>query len=232
MRNIWPVLNLLDVARKRGRGLRILAVGSADVYGPVSESELPLRENRAPNPMNPYALSKAIQEQCCLQYASLYGVDVIATRSFNHTGAGQRESFVLPSFARQVAEIRLGAREPVMDVGALDLKRDFTDVRDVALAYVALVEKGKRGEVYNVCSGVAHSLRDLLAVMCNAARVAPEIRVDPRRVRSADITELRGDPSKIARDTGWRSRIPIAETIEWLLGSWTSAIEAARHRSA
>ncbi len=231
-RNIFPVLNLLDVVRKRARQTRILAVGSGDVYGPVTQADLPLRENRVPKPMNPYALSKAIQEQCCLQYASLYGTDVLATRSFNHTGAGQRETFVLPSFARQVSEIVLGVREPVLDVGDLDLRRDFTDVRDVARAYVALLERGKTGEVYNVCSGAAHSLRELLGLLCEMAKIDPEIRIDPKRVRPADIRELRGDPSKIEQDTAWQSRIAIAETLEWLLGSWTTAVEEARHRGA
>jgi GDP-4-dehydro-6-deoxy-D-mannose reductase len=230
-RNILPVINLLDVVRKRARHIKILAVGSADVYGPVAETDLPLVESRVPNPLNPYALSKAIQEQCCIQYARLYKTDVVATRSFNHTGAGQRDTFVLASFARQISEIRLGMREPVLDVGDLDLRRDFTDVRDIAEAYVSLLERGKAGEVYNVCSGTARSLRGLLGLLCETAKVRPEIRVDQKRLRPADIRELRGDPSKIARDTGWRSRIAITETIEWLLDSWTRAAEETRHRS-
>jgi GDP-4-dehydro-6-deoxy-D-mannose reductase len=215
-RNIWPVLNILETVRKRGIQTRILAVGSGEIYGPAAEADLPLPETRAPNPVNPYALSKAIQEQCCLHYASLYGTDVVATRSFNHTGAGQRDTFVLPSFARQVREIRDGIREPVVNVGDIDLRRDFTDVRDIARGYVALLEKGKGGEVYNVGSGTSYSLRELLHRLFEIARVEPEIRVDSERMRPADMRDLRGDPSKIARDTGWTPRIAIADTLEWL----------------
>lgn len=231
-RNVIPVLNLLETVRKRGKKTRVLAVGSGEVYGPVPEAELPVSEARVPRPVNPYALSKTIQEQCCAQYASLYGTDVVMTRSFNHTGAGQRDTFVLPSFARQVSEIRLGAREPVMDVGDLGLRRDFTDVRDVARAYEALVEKGRAGEVYNVCSGASYSLGELLRRLCDMAGVAPEIRTDPRRMRPKDIGELRGDPSKIARETGWRARTDMVETLEWLLDYWRGVVASEKNRSA
>jgi GDP-4-dehydro-6-deoxy-D-mannose reductase len=230
-RNVLPILNILESARVRGEGIRVLAVGSGDVYGSVSEAELPLAEDRAPNPANPYALSKAIQEQCCVRYASFYGTDVVVTRSFNHTGGGQRDTFVLSSFARQVSEVRLGLKEPVVEVGDLDLKRDFTDVKDVARAYASILERGKRGEVYNVCSGTSHSLRGLLQRLCEMAKVDVEIRVDPQRVRPADVRDLRGDPSKTARDTGWRARVAIAETLESLLDFWTRALQEPRHRS-
>jgi GDP-4-dehydro-6-deoxy-D-mannose reductase len=231
-RNVIPVLNVLETVRKSGRKTRVLAVGSGDVYGPVSEADLPVAETRAPHPMNPYALSKAIQEQCCVQYASLYGTDVVVTRSFNHTGAGQSTTFALPSFARQLAEIRNGVREPVLDVGNLDLRRDFSDVRDVTRAYVALLDGGRAGEVYNVCSGTSRGLRELLGLLCDMAGVEPEIRADPRRMRPNDTREIRGDPSKIARETGWSPEIGIADTLEWLLGYWSSVVEGTGHRSA
>ena len=230
-RNILPILNMLEFARTRGGAMRILAVGSADVYGPVGEDDLPLTEDRAPNPANPYALSKAIQEQCCIHYASLYGTDVVVTRSFNHTGGGQRDTFVLSSFARQVCEIRLGLRKPVVDVGDLDLKRDFTDVRDVAEAYAAIVERGKKGGVYNVCSGTSYSLRELLGRLCEMAKVDVEIRVDPKRMRPGDIRDLRGDPSKTTRDTGWRVRAAMTGTLEQLLDFWTRALQESKQQS-
>jgi GDP-4-dehydro-6-deoxy-D-mannose reductase len=227
-RNVLPVLSILEYARKRASGSRILAVGSGDVYGPVSKDDLPLQEERLPHPANPYALSKAIQEQVCGQYASVYGVDVVMTRSFNHTGGGQRDSFVLSSFARQICEIRLGLRERVLEVGALDLKRDFCDVRDVARAYVALLEKGRKGTVYNVCSGVSWSLRDLLDRMVRMAELEVDIRVDPERLRPADVEELRGDPSKIIRDTNWRPRISIDETLSCLIEFWDRKLQEAK----
>jgi GDP-4-dehydro-6-deoxy-D-mannose reductase len=230
-RNVFPILSILDFARKSASGMRILAVGSGDVYGPVDGSDLPLAESRPPNPVNPYALSKAIQEQACVHYASLYGVDAVVTRSFNHTGSGQRESFVLSSFARQICEVRLGMRDPVLMVGNLDLRRDFCDVRDVSLAYAALLEKGAGGDVYNVCSGVSWSLRELLGRMIQTAGVEVEIRVDADRVRPADMEELRGDPSKIFRDTGWRPRIPIDETLSSLLEYWSRTLREAGRKS-
>jgi GDP-4-dehydro-6-deoxy-D-mannose reductase len=226
-RNLLPTLNILEYARTAGKAVRILAVGSGDVYGAVTPGELPLAETRPPSPANPYALSKAIQEQISAQYASVYGVDVVMTRSFNHTGPGQRDTFVLPSFARQIAEIRAGLREPRIGVGDLELKRDFTDVRDVAEAYAALVEKGSRGEVYNVCSGVSYDLRALLEKMCAMAGITPEIRVDAARVRPSEARELRGDPSKIERDTKWRPHTPIEATLESLLDHWSRGLGRA-----
>ena len=225
--NVLPILYILDYARTKGTGVRILAVGSADVYGPFSQDNLPLGETYPARPPNPYALSKAIQEQCCAQFASLYETDVVMTRSFNHTGSGQRETFVLSSFAKQISEIRAGVRKPVVEVGNVDVRRDFTDVRDVARAYVALLKNGRRGEVYNVCSGVSYSLRELLEKMCRLAKVEVDIRIDSRRIRPVDVVELRGDPSKIAADTGWSPVVPIDDTLESLLDFWDRAVQEA-----
>ncbi|UCH84463.1 MAG: GDP-mannose 4,6-dehydratase, partial [Candidatus Latescibacterota bacterium] len=169
--NVLPVLHILECLRTTHNATRLLSVGSADIYGPVKAEDLPLVETRAANPVNPYSLSKTFQEQICSQYVSFHGVDVVATRSFNHTGRGQRDVFVLSSFAKQIAEIKLGRREPVVAVGNVDVKRDFCDVRDVAKAYYALLRKGKRGETYNVCSGQSHSLRELLEKTADIAGV-------------------------------------------------------------
>ncbi len=219
--NTIPVLHLLDELRRRSSVCRLLAVGSADEYGPVtSEDQLPLRETSPIDPQNPYALSKWMQTQCCRTYAALYGVDVVMTRSFNHTGAGQRIDFVLPSFAREIAGIKLGKRDPVIHVGNLDTKRDFLDVRDVCEAYIGLLEGGRRGEIYNVCSGNSYRIGDLLDRLCVLAGVYVEIKIDPSRLRPVDTLELRGDPAKIKTDTGWRPKIPIEETLRWLLTYW------------
>ncbi len=222
--NLLPVLSLLEYARTRAGGMRILAVGSADIYGPVNPSDIPLKETLPPNPVNPYALSKVFQERCCVQYASLYGIQAVMTRSFNHTGSGQRDIFVLPSFARQVIEIKKGLREPVVTVGNVDVRRDFSDVRDVVAAYALLLERGRPGEMYNVCSGESHSLRDLLGTLCALAGVGPEIRVDPERIRPVDMEELRGDKSKIVSDTGWEAKFTIEDTMKSLLDFWEEEI--------
>ena len=227
--NVTPVLNLLEYARKHDGELRLLAVGSADTYGNVPSEALPLRESAATAPLNPYALSKVMQEQSCELYARLYDVDVVMTRSFNHTGAGQSDRFVLPSFVRQVAEISLGQREPKVLVGNVDVRRDFADVRDVCEAYVALLEKGSAGEIYNVCTGVSHSLRDMLERLAALAGVDIEIAVDPERVRPVDMEELRGDRSKIQNDTGWQPRLTLDDTLKDLLDYWRGRIGAAKN---
>jgi GDP-4-dehydro-6-deoxy-D-mannose reductase len=222
--NVLPILYILDFLRTRSLKTRLLAVGSADEYGPVARDAMPLVENRAPNPVNPYALSKVMQAECCKSYASLYEVDVVITRSFNHTGAGQTDTFVLPSFARQVAEIEAGLRPPVIEVGDLEVLRDFLDVRDVGAAYIALLEKGRKGEIYNVCSGRAYRLRDLLDQIIDIAGVQVEVRVSSERLRPVDTPELRGDNGKIVRDTAWEPQISMKDTLSALVAHWRQVI--------
>jgi GDP-4-dehydro-6-deoxy-D-mannose reductase len=185
---------------------------------------MPIKEDSLVNPVSPYALSKAMQNECCRSYALLYNVDVVITRSFNHTGPGQTDTFVLGSFARQIAEIEQGLQDPIIEIGNLDVRRDFLDVRDVGEAYIALLGKGKRGNVYNVCSGKAYSLSDLLDRLCQIAKLDVELRVAKERLRPVDTPELRGDPTKIRTDTGWQPRIPIEETLRALLDHWRESV--------
>jgi GDP-4-dehydro-6-deoxy-D-mannose reductase len=222
--NLLPALHLLEYLRENQSSARLLAVGSADVYGPVGPDALPIVESQAPNPVNPYALSKWLQEQTCRHYAKLYEVDVIVPRSFNHTGGGQSDTFVLSSFARQVTEIRLGRRDNEVKVGNIDIKRDFSDVTDVCKAYRSLLEKGKRGTAYNVCSGESYSLRVLLEKLGELAGVEIRITVDPERVRPVDMQELCGDNSLIARHTGWKPEVPIERTLQSLLDYWSAEL--------
>jgi GDP-4-dehydro-6-deoxy-D-mannose reductase len=223
--NTVPALNILNHVRTAGVRARVLLVGSAEEYGTVSPEDLPLAESAGPRPESPYALAKSIQNQYGRMFAGLYGVDAVMTRSFNHTGPGQRDAFVLPSFARQVAEIRRGRREPVIDVGNLEVRRDFLDVRDVCDAYVVLLKKGRTGETYNVCSGRSYRVRELLDRMVAAAGVAVKIHVDPSRLRPVDMPELRGDPGKMHEHTGWSAKIPIEETLHALVEYWDGAME-------
>lgn len=222
--NVHAALNLLESLRRSESTARLLAVGSADEYGPVDPVHLPLVETRQAHPANPYALSKAVQTQCCSLYHSLYGIDVVMTRSFNHTGAGQTDTFVLPSFAKQIVEIKHKLRDPVMEVGNLDIKRDFLDVRDVVEAYLLLLRKGRAGEIYNVCSGTSCSLKELLHKLCALAKVTVEIRVREDRIRPTDTPELRGNKLKITRDTGWSPAISIDETLQSLIDYWHGVI--------
>lgn len=221
LNNTLPILYILDRLKQKPGGCRLLAIGSADEYGSVSSAErLPLREDSAVNPTNPYALAKSIQNQYCRGYATLYGMDLVVTRSFNHTGAGQSDTFVLPSFAKQITQIKLGQRDPVIHVGNLEVKRDFLNVHDVCDAYIALLQKGQKGETYNVCSGNSYRVRDLLDQLCQLAGVDVEIKIDPDRVRPVDTPELRGDNGKIHADTGWTPVTPIEETLQSLLDYW------------
>lgn len=221
--NTLPALNILEHLRATGSRARVLLVGSAEEYGTVSPEELPLPETAPTKPESPYALAKLIQNQYGRMYATLYGVDTVMTRSFNHTGPGQRDVFVLPSFARQVAEIRRGQRRPSIDVGNLEVRRDFLDVRDVCDAYVVLLKKGRTGETYNVCSGQSYRVRDLLDRLCSLAGVEVNIHVDPSRLRPVDMPELRGDPGKMREHTGWSAKIPIEETLHALVEYWDGA---------
>jgi GDP-4-dehydro-6-deoxy-D-mannose reductase len=221
LNNTVPILYILDRLRAWERPCRLLAIGSADEYGPgKSADQLPLREDGPVNPNNPYALAKSIQNQYCAGFSELYGVDVVVTRSFNHTGPGQSDTFVLPSFARQITEIKLGQRDPVIRVGDLDVKRDFLDVGDVCEAYISLLERGRRGETYNVCSGHSFLLSTLLEELCRLSGVDLDVEVDPDRMRPSETPELRGDNSKIVGDTGWQPATPIETTLRSLLDYW------------
>jgi GDP-4-dehydro-6-deoxy-D-mannose reductase len=221
LNNTLPILYILDGLKEKPGACRLLAIGSADEYGAVSAAErLPLREDSAVNPTNPYALAKSIQNQYCRGYATLYGMDVVVTRSFNHTGAGQSDTFVLPGFAKQIVQVKLGQRDPLIHVGNLEVKRDFLNVHDVCDAYIALLQKGQKGETYNVCSGNSYRVRDLLDQLCQLAGVDVEIKIDPDRVRPVDTPELRGENGKIHADTGWTPVTPIEETLQSLLDYW------------
>jgi GDP-4-dehydro-6-deoxy-D-mannose reductase len=222
-----PALHVLETVRLGATNARVLLVGSADEYGSVNPAQIPVREDVPANPESPYALAKVIQNQYGRMYAKLYGVDAVMTRSFNHTGPGQRDIFALPSFAKQVAEIRRGKRAAELEVGNLDVRRDFLDVRDVCDAYVVLLKKGRMGETYNVCSGDSYRVGDLLNQLCTLAGVHVSIRVDVSRLRPVDTPVLRGDPSKMRDHTGWTAKLPIQETLKSLLDYWDGTLDAA-----
>ncbi|HSB61117.1 MAG TPA: GDP-mannose 4,6-dehydratase, partial [Vicinamibacteria bacterium] len=167
--NVLGIVHLLDAVRRRGLAPAVLVVGSAEEYGMVDASELPLREYAPLRPASPYAVSKVAQGLLALQYGPAGGMRVVRTRTFHHTGPGRGEAFAESSFARQIAEIEAGRRRPVLHVGNLAAVRDYTDVRDVVRAYWALLERGTAGEVYNVCSGRGRRIRDLLDVLLAAS---------------------------------------------------------------
>ncbi len=204
----WFVLEALRVHAPRAR---VLMVTSGEIYGPHAEGTR-VAEDAAVRPVSPYGLSKAAADAFAL-IAAERGQDVVRARSFGHTGPGQDGRFVIPSMAGQIAAIEAGRSAPRLAVGNLDVTRDISDVRDVARAYVALLERGVRGEAYNVCTGVGVRLTDVVARLAALARVPVTVEVDPARLRPADVPYLVGDPSAIARDTGWRCEIPLDQTL-------------------
>jgi GDP-4-dehydro-6-deoxy-D-mannose reductase len=226
--NVLGIVHILDAARRLSLRPAVVVVGSADEYGPAPSSEQPLRETAPLRPASPYAVSKVAQAALALLYGPAEGMRVMVTRTFPHTGPGRGEHFAESSFARQIAEIEAGLREPVVEVGNLDAVRDFADVRDVVRAYALLLERGAAGEVYNVCTGAGRRLGDVLDRLLAATTVRIQVRVDPSRLRPADVPELVGDPAKVSAATGWTTRIPFDETLRDLLEDWRARVRAAK----
>lgn len=216
--NIEGTVNVLDAAVAAGVE-RVLAVTSADIYGPVGEDDLPLDEEQPVRPVSPYGASKASADIMCLTAGLAHGLDVVRARSFNHLGPGQNDKFVASAIAsRIVANERSGA-DTVM-VGNLEARRDFTDVRDVVRAYRMLMSDGERGEVYHVCSGVDRPVRELADILVSMAEHPMNLTVDESLFRPVDLKVLRGDATKIRTTTGWEAEIPIETTLRDLLDFW------------
>lgn len=226
--NVFAQLNLLEAIRELGMRPRVLVVSSNEVYGaPAGPDELPFRETSALRPNNPYALSKVAQDLMGYQYHVTYGMPIVRVRPFNHLGPGQSDDFVAPSFARQVAEIEAGLREPVIRVGNLEAERDFSDVRDVVRAYYLVTTKGQAGEVYNVGSGQAISIQTVLDFFVRECRVPIKVEVDPVRYRPVDVPRSWTDTTKLRQATGWRPSIPFERTLSDVLESWRAWVRHA-----
>ncbi len=214
--NATGTLHVLDAARAQataGAPPRVLVASSADVYGAQPAEAYPLRETTAPRPANPYAASKIAAEALGLGYARSYGLDVVVTRAFNHIGPGQDERFAVAGFAAQLARVAAGTAREVR-VGNLEAGRDFLDVRDVCTAYALLLEgAGEPGALYNVASGKATTLREVLRQLVGIAHLAVEIREDPDRMRPADVPLSLGDATALRRATGWSPRIGLAAAL-------------------
>lgn len=215
--NVFGAYNLFDAAMSLPRPPRILNISTSQVYAPCSS---PLSEDSRIQPNNPYAASKAMAELLVVEYQKYREGGIITTRSFNHTGPGQPPNFVLPSIAKQFVEIELGLRPPSLRVGNIEVKRDFTDIRDVIRAYCMLLEKGTPGEIYNVCSGSAIRLADIIRIFESAAGRKITIETEEARVRHNDVPQICGDPKKIRETTGWHPQISLPRTIADLLDYW------------
>lgn len=224
--NVKGTDNLLQAVVSSGLSTKILIPGSALVYRPASRA---LREDGPIGPLSPYGLSKLAQEMLARRYAE-EGLPVLSTRSFTHVGPGQSVSYAASSFAYQIAQIEAGHTPPLIRVGNLDAQRDITDVRDTVSAYLALMGQGLPGRIYNVCSGQAHRIADVLEILLTQASVPISIEIDELRLRPSDNPVLMGDPSRIRQDTGWRPRIPLRQTLEDLLDYWRHTIASQGQR--
>jgi GDP-4-dehydro-6-deoxy-D-mannose reductase len=218
--NALGTLRLLEGIRRLGLDATTVVASSGEVYGTADDEAHPLTEDAPLRPLSPYAASKAAQDLVAAQYPRAYGMRVIRLRLFNHTGPRHPEQFVASSFARQIARIERGLQAPVIEVGNLDARRDFVDVRDVARAYRLAARREVSGDVFNVCSGHALSVRHILDLLVALAHCEVAVHPDPERMRPADIPLLLGDPRLFREATGWAPEIPIERTLADLLDWW------------
>jgi len=218
--NIRAQLNLLEAVRQSGREVHVLVVGSNEEYGAPQPGELPQTEENPLRPNNPYAVSKVAQDMLGLQYFLAYSIPVVRVRPFNHTGPGQSPNFVVPAFASQIARIEAGLQEPVMQVGNLEAARDFSDARDIVRGYYLALTQGEPGEVYNLASGRARTIQEVLDILLSYARVEIRVERDPARYRPVDVPVVYGSAEKLRRRTGWQVEIPFEQTLRDTLEYW------------
>ncbi len=212
--------NLLEALIRLNPMPRLLAIGSGDEYGRPTGRVRRLDEDTPLRPITPYGVSKVTQDLLALQYHLSHQLPVVRVRPFNHAGPRQAPHFAIASFAQQIARIELGTQPPTLKVGNLDARRDFTDVRDIARAYLLAIEEGKPGEVYNIGSGTAPRLRDVLTALLTMTRARIGLEVDESRKRAAEAEVYVCDARRFRRLTGWRPQIPLERTLRDTLAYW------------
>jgi GDP-4-dehydro-6-deoxy-D-mannose reductase len=215
--NLRAQVNLLEAVRASGLRPGVLVVGSADEYGSLAASDQAIDEDRPLRPDSPYSVSKVAQDLLGLQYYLSYALPIVRVRPFNHIGPRQNHKFVAAAFASQIAAIEAGLQPPVMRVGNLEARRDFTDVRDTMRAYALLLQLGQPGEVYNVGTGQSHRIQDLLDVLLGLASVPIRVETDPARLRPNDVPDLVCDAGRLRAATGWQPRYRLEDTLRDLL---------------
>ncbi|WP_346779429.1 GDP-mannose 4,6-dehydratase [Paenibacillus brevis] len=221
--NALNTLRFLESLRKSSicKEVRVLTIGSSEEYGGVGYSDLPISESVALNPISPYGVSKASVWLMAKQYSQAHGMRIVHARPFNHIGPGQGQGFVTTDFATQIVRIEKGEVDPIISVGNLEAKRDFSDVRDIAYAYTLLQRKGMPGQAYNVCSGIPVSINTLLQTMIQLSKCTSIcVEKDMSRLRPSDIPVYYGDPSNISRTTGWQNKITLNESLNDILEFW------------
>ena len=223
--NITLEINLLEAIKRNNLlDTKILVISSAEVYGLVKKEDLPIDEETPFMPTNPYAVSKLAQDFLGLQYFLSYGLKVVRARPFNHIGPRQSTNFAISSWSSQIAQIEKGKHEPVLLVGSLEAYRDFTDVRDMAKAYLLLIEKGKSGDVYNLGSGNSYKISDILKILLSFSKVKIKVKTDKSLLRPADNPRLVCDSKKFRSLTGWKPQIPLEKTLQDTLDYWRNIV--------
>jgi GDP-4-dehydro-6-deoxy-D-mannose reductase len=210
-------LNVLECVRRHSPTTRVLSIGSSEQYGLVTDADLPLRETSPQRPLSPYAVARVAQEHLGEVYVRGYGLDVVATRSFNHVGPGQSAQFVISALAKQFAH------GGTIRVGTTTVVRDFLDVRDVVTAYLALIDRGTRGEVYNICSGRGVSIADAIEMFARIAKVKPVLATDPTLVRPVENAIVVGDHAKVTAAVNWQPRITLESALRDVYQFWQTA---------
>jgi GDP-4-dehydro-6-deoxy-D-mannose reductase len=223
--NARGTLNLLEAARAACPRATVLVTSSSAVYGSVKPEDLPIAESQPFHPASIYAVTKIAQETLAYQQYAAHGLRVVRTRPFNLVGPGENPAFASSAFARQIAEIELGRRRPILVVGNLDSVRDFTDVRDAVRAYRLLTERGEAGGVFNVCSGRATPIRHVLEILLSLSAVRGiSVEIDPARFQPADVPIQVGDPSRLQAVTGWSPAIALEQTLADVLDDWRNRV--------
>jgi GDP-4-dehydro-6-deoxy-D-mannose reductase len=229
--NLLGQINLFEALRSADLQPQVLVVGSSDEYGRPDPENVPTHEDVPLRPLTPYAVSKVGQDMMGFQYFAQHGFPVVRVRPFNHTGPGHDARFVIPSFARQIAEIEAGEREPVLFVGNLDVRRDFTDARDMARAYRLALLAGTPGDVYNLGRGRSMRIAEMVDELIAMCRVPVQTRVNPALLRSSDIPRQEADTRKFTALTGWQPRIPWHTTLADTLDYWRNKVRTTTKES-
>ncbi|HIJ85560.1 MAG TPA: NAD-dependent epimerase/dehydratase family protein [Magnetococcales bacterium] len=222
--NFLGTKNLLLALKQNNFSGRLLYVCSSEIYGIVDEADMPVTEAQALSPISPYAVTKIAAENLCCQWSQSELFHVCVARPFNHFGPGQSDRFVVSEFARQICEIKLGRGDGILRVGDIDATRDFTDVRDVVRAYQLILERGKNGECYNVCSGIEVTVRHLMERLAMLAGITIRVQKDPARLRQSEQRRMRGSYAKLAQDTGWKPEIPLDQSLRDILTEWEAKL--------